>query len=230
MRSLLLLVALVALASLLAACSSEAALPGQVVATIGPVGSAATAAPTAAQTAAPTEVGQSTSAANTGTATAPQTTSESPAPTEAPVPASAPTPKPTPRPKPYTGKVNLAGKVASDIPGTPVAAGTTVTSVADSNTKPRDVYAIEMEAGATLHLEVALLSQPSRATITVANPGSTSFDNGEISELGKLQAWVDYYARDPDTGDFSAAVTGVYYVCLVPDRGGVKYSMRFTVR
>lgn len=221
MRLLPRLVGFLALGGLLAACSGEAALPGQVVATIGPGAALATVVPTTGTA----DGSPGPSVGLVETTRAPVAVTAAPA-----TPAETPTPMPTPTVKPYTGKVNLAGKVASDIPGTPVAAGTTVTSVADSNTKPRDVYAIEMEAGATLHLEVALLSQPSRATITVANPGSTSFDNGEISELGKLQAWVDYYARDPDTGDFSAAVTGVYYVCLVPDRGGVKYSMRFTVR
>ena len=222
MRSLLLLVALVALASLLAACSSEAALPGQVVATIGPIGGAAAAAPIAG-TAAPTDGGPRASTANAGTATAPSTSAEPAGPTETrtplPTPTLAPTPKPTSAPTSHTGKVNLAGKAASDIPGTAIALPITITSVLDKDTKPSDVFAVELQAGTKMGIH---FDDYWCGSLFIADPGSTSMKSDGAHTGTSL---VDYPFFCPRDLEFASAVAGTYYVVLTTNAKALQYTL-----
>jgi hypothetical protein len=219
MRSLRRLVALVAVAGLLAACSSEAALPGQVVATIGPVGGAATVAPSTAA-AASTEAGPGASPAPPGATTAPGTTSEPPAPTEAPTPTETPTPTPKPTPKPYTGKVNLVGKVATRPPCTPVVSGAEVTSLLNNNQRTWECYAIDLTLGQTLTVD----GEDTRAT-----QAQLFYSETDIASSGPVQ-WCAFGYNCPLV--FQTAADGTFYVrieCVnYPDT--CPYTVRFTVR
>jgi hypothetical protein len=212
MRSVARLVALVAVVSLLAACSSEA-LPGQVVATIGPGAGLATPIPPALN-ATPAD---GSPGASGGLAT-PTEAATSAAPTEAPTPA------PTATPRPYTGTVNLSGKVASDIPGTLVALPVTVTSVIDQNTKPRDVYAVALAAGTTLRIDLKIGFAWSR--MIVANPGSTSLDNDEGTLLWDYGA-ICCFDRS-GTYSFTAAVSGTYYVAFSTKDTSQRYTLKLS--
>ena len=202
MRPVACLVALVAVASLLVACSSEAALPGQVVATIGPGAGLATTAPATSTTA----------SANGGPGASqalPGTTGLSPMPTEAPTPAPpAATPAPaTPANGVITGTVNVTGTAPSDIPGLLIGPGAKVTSVVDANLKPRDVYSIDLVAGNTY-----LVTRDNGGTeIWLANPGSKSFKRSDTWQGSHVCAFVN-----TDCWDITPAVSGRYFLAVDP--------------
>ncbi len=151
-----------------------------------------------------------------------QTTNPAPA-TPAPIsPAPPTTPPATPASSAYTGTVNLSGKVASDIPGTLVAPPATITSVIDVNSKPRDVYAIELQAGDTLKIVTTWLME-----IDVLNPGSESFDSGSIVQVCYGGCWSKNFS-------FVAAVSGTYYLGMVTvpnmnGQNGLKYTMSLSI-
>ncbi len=144
MRLLPRLVGFLALGGLLAACSGEAALPGQVVATIGPGAALATVVPTTGTA----DGSPGPSVGLVETTRAPVAVTAAPA-----TPAETPTPMPTPTVKPYTGKVNLAGKVATRPPCTLVAAGAEVTSLLNPDQRPSECYAIDLKFGQTLSVD-----------------------------------------------------------------------------
>jgi hypothetical protein len=48
---------------------------------------------------------------------------------------------------PTSSPINMVGKVASDLPGTPLQLCQGVTSVIDRNTRPVDVYSVQLQAG-----------------------------------------------------------------------------------
>jgi hypothetical protein len=63
---------------------------------------------------------------------------------------------------------------AADIPGVPLTFGTPVTSILDTNTKPNDVYSVDLLAGQTITIK---LDAPNGLDFTrMLNPGSVTID------------------------------------------------------
>jgi hypothetical protein len=123
---------------------------------------------------------------------------------------------PPPTTTPIVGDVNLTGHVADDIPGTLIAVGSTITSVVDKDTKPRDVYALAFTAGTTYKVVLTLTNSPSCERpychvdyhLDVGNPGSASFD-------GRFSGPPSICLRDnPCTVQFPPAVSGTYYLSM----------------
>lgn len=106
-----------------------------------------------------------------------------------------------------TGKGVIGGQSASDIPGTPITVGTSTSSVVDNQTKPRDVYAIELEAGHDVRFKISH-STCCYLRVTLLNPGSTSVEGGKVS--------VAFGDQADHTWDrtFSPAVSGTYYIVV----------------
>lgn len=147
-------------------------------------------------------------------------------PTATPIP---PTPVP-PTPTAIHGTVNLAGKVASDIPGTLVAPPVTVNSVLDRDTKPRDVYAIQLQAGEqlTVTLKGAKLYY---YEVWMANPGSTTVATNDPNKFTGAELQL-YSCGNPKgcSTDFTPATTGVYYLAVSERDSAVPYTLQLATQ
>ena len=124
-----------------------------------------------------------------------------------------------------TGSLHLAGKVPSDIPGVLVAPGTTISSVVDQQTKPRDVYAVQLAAGQTLQLNLGVKAGLFAYRIEIANPDAVSFATG----VWHGQTLCDYYNASCQAA-FSPAVAGTYYVAVVALDSTVAYTLHLSMR
>src|SRR5428012_5722 len=72
---------------------------------------------------------------------------------------------------PPGGPIDMGGQVASDIPGTPYALETTVSSVIDQGTKPIDVYSVNLQAGQTYYFSALLENASTVGTNTFQGSG-----------------------------------------------------------
>lgn len=140
-------------------------------------------------------------------------------------PAATPTTSPSPTTEPLSSCApdeatgEMAGKVANDIPGTKVCLDSTVTSVIDQNTRPIDVYALDLEAGHQLHLKVDVESG-SGVCLRMYNPNSTSIEGNQVSIAFNAGCWHEW-----DT-DFNPAESGIYYFAVFASGSGVRYAFR----
>lgn len=112
-------------------------------------------------------------------------------------------------------------QVASDIPGTPLALGSTASSILDEDTKHRGVYAIELAAGQ----EVAFTLDGFSGGIHVrlANPGAESFGGKytEAFEAGYISSgWRQTYLP---------TVSGTYYLALTASQNSQPYTLSVAV-
>jgi hypothetical protein len=137
-----------------------------------------------------------------------------------PVPTDTPTPAPTPTlDLPSTAApTSTVASVASDVPGTPLALGEEASGIIDANTKPWDVYAIELVAGQEV---VFTLSGPSKDIyVELANPDTESFIRGS-------HTWA-FYESYADAGwrkTFVPAVSGTYYLGLSAYQSSQSYTV-----
>jgi DNA-binding CsgD family transcriptional regulator len=141
-----------------------------------------------------------------------------PVPTTAVPPTSAPTPltsKSGPC-TPHAGTVNLSGKVASEIPGTSICLGDTVSSVIDRNTRPIDVYALDLTAGQEVLFSVS--TQNGCLNLELYNPGSKSIETDEVSIALNPGCWQEWKQN------FTAAVSGKYYFAVAANSSGQVYT------
>jgi len=109
--------------------------------------------------------------------------------------------------------------VASDIPGTPIKEGITYKSVVDADIKPRDVYSVELIAGQTVY--VTMKTNGGWVWMNYANPGFPTFEKSDGNYLSGMGN--DYKAS------FTAAVSGTYYIAVIPRDTGILYTISITI-
>lgn len=120
---------------------------------------------------------------------------------------------------PAATPLDLAGKVASGLPGTPLRPGQAVTSVLDEATKPDDLYALDLRAGT--QLTVSLQASAYAFSATFGPDGALP----EI-ERGNLGLCND----DPNCLTTIPIPTTGRYLLLVDAYGhGVRYTLRVGV-
>lgn len=120
-------------------------------------------------------------------------------------------PSPTPASTATAPQLVDLGPIASELPGTPLAVGSSVKSVVDQNTKPRDVYAITLTAGQEVRFVLTDLSSPITAWVdtSVINPGARDLSDTRSFTLALTRST---YARDE--WRFTPAVAGTYYLVV----------------
>ncbi|HET8629943.1 MAG TPA: hypothetical protein VFL91_21190, partial [Thermomicrobiales bacterium] len=124
------------------------------------------AAPTASPLATPSRRASSTAAPPASPSTPAAPTSKATAPGR--------TAAATPTLRPEATPLELAGTAASALPGTRLRLGQPVTSVVDTTTKPRDVYAVDLRAGQRLRPELATTG--GLVTLALGPPGVPASD------------------------------------------------------
>lgn len=133
-------------------------------------------------------------------------------------------PSPVATVAPNTTPLALAGKVASTRPGTPLVLGQTVTSIVDRQAKHYDVYALQLRAGQTLHVEVSAATEA--FGVIIAAPGAENLVGDPGIPLG---TFLCNYVN-PCRKDFAIAADGMYTLVIGTDMGGgVRYTLRATV-
>jgi uncharacterized repeat protein (TIGR02543 family) len=126
-------------------------------------------------------------------------------------------PAPTPPPTQITAE--------SDIPGTLLALGATVSSVVDVNAKLWDIYALNLTAGQEVQFRVDGVGGSSDYVYPIlANPGSGSFATNSITEA--FSANTRY--NDPWSRNFAPAVSGTYYLGIKARSAGNAYTLSVT--
>lgn len=120
-------------------------------------------------------------------------------------------PSPTPVSTSTAPQLIDLGPIASEIPGTPLAIGSSVKSVVDQNTKPRDVYAITLTAGQEIRFVLTDLSSPITAWVdtSVLNPGARDLSDSRSFTLALTRS-----TRARDEWRFTPAVAGTYYLVV----------------
>lgn len=127
-------------------------------------------------------------------------------------------PSASPQPSPTTAIGGPpSGPIASDVPGSPLPLGTMATSVIDRNTKPQDVYAVELGAGGTLRVE---LQADHDVDVDIYMPGPPSLQSGTRVNL------CSYDQNCANT--YTAAVPGTYYLRVFARDVGTTYSITAT--
>lgn len=119
---------------------------------------------------------------------------------------------------PTSGILNVAGKVPSDIPGMNLDMGTTVYSVVSQNSKPRDVYAISLQAGRTLYLDISV---DGCLALDLYNPGSASIGRQDYSD-----AYFWGACNSGWQGSFTPAISGTYYLAVNSRGDSNPYNLR----
>ena len=157
-------------------------------------------------------------------------TPPAPTPTTAPTARALPptptalTPTPAPSPAPNATPQALAGKVASRLPGTPLALGRAVTSVVDQQAKPRDLYAVAVHAGQTLQVDVTAASPA--FDVALAPPHAQDLIGLPGVPLGALLCAFTQPCRKA----FPVAADGTYTLTVTAEGPGVRYTLHLTVR
>ena len=133
--------------------------------------------------------------------------------------ASTATPTPTPTPARLT--VTDLGPIASGLPGTPLSVGSSVRSVVDQTTKPRDVYALTLVAGQEVRFTLNELTSPISAWLetSVVNPGARDLADPRSFSLALTRTT---FARDE--WRFTPAVAGTYYLVVRAQTSGQSYA------
>ena len=107
--------------------------------------------------------------------------------------------------------------VANDVPGAMTVLGSALSSVIDRNTKPQDVYAVDLAAGQTLRVE---LEADRDATVDIYMPGPVSLEQGIRVNL------CDYDQECINT--YTAAIAGTYYLRVYAREVGTTYRLTAT--
>jgi hypothetical protein len=100
-----------------------------------------------------------------------------------------------------------------------LALGTTVGSVVDVDTKPSEVYAVDLVAGQTMLVTVS--APNGLRSLELYNPGTASIlsaDSGDFAD--------DWSVGDSLTAQFVPAVSGVYYLRVRADNQGQPYELQ----
>jgi hypothetical protein len=153
-------------------------------------------------------------------------------PVAAPAPAPAPpaaAPAPPAGPAPITGTANLTGQAASDVPGTPIAVGATISSVVDISTKPKDLFAIALTGGTNYRFQFSSPNKfgtAGRIMANVLNPDLSVAVGGYV--LAPAGSTYCEWATGT-TCPFTPATSATYYLQMSAfQSSGAQYT--FTVR
>ena len=127
----------------------------------------------------------------------------------------------TPTPTPARPQVTDLGPIASGLPGTPLPVGTSVRSVVDQTTKPRDVYAVTLVAGQEIRFTLNELTSPISAWVetSVVNPGARDLADPRSFSLALTRTT---FARDE--WRFTPAIAGTYYLVVRAQTSGQAYA------
>jgi len=117
--------------------------------------------------------------------------------------------------------VNLAGKVANDVPGTSLAPGTTVTSVIDVAAKRRDVYAVSLAAGQTLQVDTD--ANRWDYSVLLLPPGTTS-----VQQVSAVQGTLLCSTASSCHKTAPIATSGTYLLMVEASGPGVQYILWVT--
>ncbi len=151
----------------------------------------------------------------------PSSTPEPPSPT--PAPTATPAPIATATVNPAATPLNLAGKVASSLPGTPLRLGQPVTSVVDQGAKPRDMYAVTLRAGQTFTVQVTAAG--SGFSVLLGAPGTfPSYATASISTT------ILCSFQEPCQKAVPVAADGAYPLLIEAGGPALRYTLLATAR
>ena len=108
--------------------------------------------------------------------------------------------------------------IANDVPGTTLALGSTAKSTIDRDSKPRDIYAMDLSAGQTLSIDV---SSNKNISVYIHKAGAVSINNSNYVEMCNYQTAC--------TNTFLIPVTGTYYIQILARDSGLQYSLSTSV-
>ena len=132
-------------------------------------------------------------------------------------PTSKPTLPPSPTPTPTYAQGDITGKALDDIPGTRIGRGSKVNSVVDVNTKPDDVYSIDLVAGQ--EVEFTIDAPDGSLQIILFNPGSKSVNQQNS------RAWTKRAFTGRSQFPFPPAISGTYYLAVEPYGSAQRYTL-----
>jgi hypothetical protein len=118
-----------------------------------------------------------------------------------------PTPTAVP-PSPTPGPINMVGQVASDIPGTPLQLGQAVSSVIDEDTRPIDVYSVQLQAGQSVRFRIQCNQH---CSLSLWNPNTI---NVRSNAVGADVFTVGSNSNREGFRVYTAAVDGTYPVSI----------------
>lgn len=104
--------------------------------------------------------------------------------------------------------------IANDVPGTPLAIGSIAKSTIDRDSKPRDIFAVDLSAGQTLSIDV---TSNKNISVYLHKAGAISINNSSYVEM------CNYVAACKNS--FLTPVTGIYYIQILARDSGVQYSL-----
>lgn len=116
-----------------------------------------------------------------------------------------------------TGSVPTSG-APDEVPGQALALGTPVNSVVDEDTRPVEVYAVELEAGTTVLLSVD--APQGLSSMRLYNPSTTSLESASSSDIAESWSVSSSLARE-----FVPAISGTYLVRILADGPGQTYEL-----
>jgi hypothetical protein len=120
-------------------------------------------------------------------------------------------------PPPIPGPINMVGQVASDIPGTPLQLGQTVTSVIDRDTRPVDVYSVQLQAGQSVRFRIQCNQH---CNLSLWNPNTVDVRSNAV---GADVFTVTSNSNREGFRAYTAAVDGAYPVSIRAYRSGDRY-------
>ncbi|CCF84636.1 hypothetical protein [Nitrolancea hollandica] len=152
------------------------------------------------------------------------TTTPSPTPTPTPTPSPSPSPNLSASATPLTGDVDLTNKVVpKDIPGLLIGSGVTITSIGDGSTRPREVYAIALQSGQTLQVDLDVpnnsFNENGYVNLGLEKPGTTSASSG--GGFGAGYCATGGHQRCTQL----IATPGTYYLVANVSGSGVRYTL-----
>ena len=117
--------------------------------------------------------------------------------------------------------MNQAGKVASTLPGTPLRLGQPITSVVDQGAKPRDLYAVTLQAGQTFTVQVTAAGRA--FSVLLGAPGTfPSFGAASCSTT------ITCSVQQPCRNAVPVAADGAYPLQIEAERPALRYTLLAT--
>jgi hypothetical protein len=118
---------------------------------------------------------------------------------------------------PILDPINMVGQVASDTPGTPLQLCQAVTSVIDKNTRPIDLYSIQLKGGQSVRFRIQCKEF---CSLSLWNPNTI---NVRSTAVGADVLTVRSHDNREDVRTYTAAVDGTYLVSIRASRSGDRY-------
>lgn len=122
---------------------------------------------------------------------------------------------PPPTACPTSDPINMVGRVASYIPGTPLQLCQAVTSVIDRDTRPVDFYSVQLQAGQSVRFRIQCTPN---CELRLWNPNTRPAN--PLSAV--VRVWSSRNREDSE--EYTAAVGGTYPVSITAKRSSVRYT------